>query len=131
MSNYAAEIPPVAPYCVRWTSLTPGTCPVSVNQALGQELSRPPLFYEAIPTLGKKTLLFCGFGSCGNDTLSISLVQILLNFVVGESTDASENPERVQRMSQIFPTSHFQKRWESLVGDFGEERGITLFSEFR
>src|SRR6266481_1804028 len=71
-------------------------------------------FHEAIATLGKKTLLFCGFGSCGNDTLSISLVQILLNFVVGESTDASENPERVQRMSQIFPTSHFQKRWESL-----------------
>ena len=33
-------------------------------------------------------------------------------------------------MAYIFPTSHLHKRWESLVADFGEERGITLFSEF-
>src|SRR5580700_2114448 len=31
-------------------------------------------------------------------------------------------------MSKIVPPSHFQKRWESLVADFGEERGDRIES---
>src|ERR1700730_7207545 len=34
-------------------------------------------------------------------------------------------------MTQIVPTSHFQKRWESLVTDFSEERRVALFSQLR
>ena len=38
-------------------------------------------------------VLFPGFGGCGDDTLSISMIQVVVNFNVSESTNAPEDHE--------------------------------------
>ena len=53
-----------------------------VYQELGKALPKSPLFNEALHLPGKRTFLFCGFGDCGDDTVSISTLQVLLNFIV-------------------------------------------------
>jgi len=79
-----------------------------VYQALGQNLPKPRPFYEALNPLLKWPILFLGLGRCGNDTLSISLIQVLLNFIVSESTNAAEDHECVHCMAPKPSAGFFQ-----------------------